>query len=189
VKLWHHGWTHHEMSTQEWTVPRETPCPTFSIPPVQAAAAFVPPAVVPPAAPAAAAPAATAAAVAIPTMGILRTEERAQIRKARVSAAVAALTLTITQLNKSSLRMGADAQGQGFLRRKWSLALLMYDRVCCCKQDSKSLMRDPCSSTQRCCHGRVQHHAGVCCTYSCNVMPPVVLEMWLSGNRGRVRHG
>ena len=51
---------------------------------MQAAAAFVPPAVVPPAAPAAAASA--AAAVAIPTMGILRTEERAQIRKARVSA-------------------------------------------------------------------------------------------------------
>ena len=57
-------------------------CSCSAVHPAQAAASFVPPPVVPPAAPAAA-----AAAVALPTMGILRTEERAQIRKARVSAA------------------------------------------------------------------------------------------------------
>ena len=59
----------------------------------QAAAAVATPAYVPPAAtpayvPLAAAPAAAVAAVAVPTMGILRTEERAQIRRAKVGAVV-----------------------------------------------------------------------------------------------------
>ena len=60
----------------------------------QAAAAVTPPAYVPPAAPAAAVAApAAAAAVVVPTLGILRTEERAQIRRAKVGISLLALML------------------------------------------------------------------------------------------------
>ncbi len=83
--------------------------------PAQAAAAFVPPAVVPPAAPAAAAPA--AAAEAIPTMGILRTEERAQIRKARVSAVATAPTSTLNPYTNPAPHWGAGADPLGLLKR------------------------------------------------------------------------